>query len=224
MHHSEVGLTPVFNSHAIESALHKITDLAEHFVYLNDDIFVRRKLTPCHFFRDSRPIVRLGWHPEAVTHLFTDADWMRMMNATATHLEVERDMALLHVPYATTKRIMQDAEAFFGEEWASTATCKVRYQCEHEIAPIYASLRLALKRENATADEGSFVLRHANAIVPHIYELLRPFVEDFDVVCVSGFSGSRRELCAYLTTSNHLLQAVVCLMLVAIILNAVRKP
>ena len=41
---------PTFNSHAIESALHQLPDLAEHFVYLNDDFFLGRPLGPEAFF------------------------------------------------------------------------------------------------------------------------------------------------------------------------------
>jgi hypothetical protein len=44
---------PTFNSHAIESALHHIDGLAEHFVYLNDDVFIGRPLRPEHFFTPS---------------------------------------------------------------------------------------------------------------------------------------------------------------------------
>lgn len=41
---------PTFNSHAIEAALHRVPGLAEHFVYLNDDVLLGRPLTPQHFF------------------------------------------------------------------------------------------------------------------------------------------------------------------------------
>ncbi len=41
---------PTFNSHAIESALHRVPDLAEHFVYLNDDMLLGRPLGPERFF------------------------------------------------------------------------------------------------------------------------------------------------------------------------------
>jgi hypothetical protein len=41
---------PTFNSHAIESSLHRIDELAEHFIYLNDDMFVGRPLRPEIFF------------------------------------------------------------------------------------------------------------------------------------------------------------------------------
>jgi len=215
VHHSQLGLAPVFNSHAIESALHKITEMSEHFIYLNDDIFVRRKVTPCHFFRNGIPIVRLGWHPRL---LMSDKKWINLLNATARRLDLKPDVALYHVPYATTKQIMRDAEKFFGREWSSTSRCKLRHQCEQEIAPIYASLRLALKREKATKEEGTFVLQHI-FVQDSNFELLRPFIFGNDIVCVSGFSGSRRELCEYLTIrNNRLLYIVVFVMLVAAII------
>ncbi len=51
---------PCFNSQALECCLHQIPDLAEHFIYANDDMFVGRKLSPSFFFdRNQRPIVRL---------------------------------------------------------------------------------------------------------------------------------------------------------------------
>ncbi|WP_071886693.1 stealth family protein [[Enterobacter] lignolyticus] len=42
---------PTFNSHVIEAHLHRIPGLAEHFIYLNDDVFVARPLPAGHFFK-----------------------------------------------------------------------------------------------------------------------------------------------------------------------------
>ncbi len=44
------GVLPVFNSHAIETRLHHIPGLSEHYLYFNDDVFVGRRVTPEHFF------------------------------------------------------------------------------------------------------------------------------------------------------------------------------
>ncbi|PUA82372.1 stealth conserved region 3 domain-containing protein [Nocardioides currus] len=41
---------PTFNSQAIETALHRIPGLAEHFVYFNDDVFLARPTRPELFF------------------------------------------------------------------------------------------------------------------------------------------------------------------------------
>jgi hypothetical protein len=41
---------PTFSSHAIESRLHHIPGLANHFLYVNDDLFIARPATPGDFF------------------------------------------------------------------------------------------------------------------------------------------------------------------------------
>ncbi len=61
--HSEIlpeTARPCFNSQALECCLHKIPNLAEHFIYANDDCFAGRMLSPSFFFdRNQRPIVLL---------------------------------------------------------------------------------------------------------------------------------------------------------------------
>jgi hypothetical protein len=46
----DTGRLPTFNSQAIESRLHRIPGLAEHFLYLNDDVFLARPVPPDMFF------------------------------------------------------------------------------------------------------------------------------------------------------------------------------
>ncbi|MBG0854313.1 stealth conserved region 3 domain-containing protein [Streptomyces spinoverrucosus] len=41
---------PVFNSHAIESRLHHIPGLSDHYLYFNDDVFINRPVRAEHFF------------------------------------------------------------------------------------------------------------------------------------------------------------------------------
>ena len=41
---------PTFSSHAIETRLHAVPDLADHFIYVNDDVFLGRPRRPEHFF------------------------------------------------------------------------------------------------------------------------------------------------------------------------------
>lgn len=49
----EVSHLPTFNSHAIESQLHHIPGLSEHFVYVNDDVFFGCSIVPDLFFTAS---------------------------------------------------------------------------------------------------------------------------------------------------------------------------
>lgn len=47
---------PVFSSHPIEMNFHRIPELAEHFIYANDDMFFIKPLSPDFFFRDGLPV------------------------------------------------------------------------------------------------------------------------------------------------------------------------
>lgn len=48
--HQELIGASRFNSHAIEASLHRIPDLAEHYLYLNDDVFFGNMAYPGDFF------------------------------------------------------------------------------------------------------------------------------------------------------------------------------
>ncbi|KQV22229.1 MULTISPECIES: hypothetical protein [unclassified Kitasatospora] len=50
---ADPAVLPVFNSHAIETQLHRIPGLAEHFLYFNDDLFLGRPVQPHSFFLGS---------------------------------------------------------------------------------------------------------------------------------------------------------------------------
>ena len=46
---------PVFNSSLIEIYLHKIPNIADHFVYFNDDFFLTNNIQPERFFKNGLP-------------------------------------------------------------------------------------------------------------------------------------------------------------------------
>lgn len=48
---------PTFNASAIEMNIHRIEGLAEHFLFLNDDMFIGRPLQPEVFFKNGLPCV-----------------------------------------------------------------------------------------------------------------------------------------------------------------------
>ncbi|RKS07573.1 Stealth-like protein [Nocardiopsis sp. Huas11] len=53
---------PTFNSHAIESQLHHIEGLSEHYLYFNDDVFLARPVRAEDFFH-ANGIARLPFSP-----------------------------------------------------------------------------------------------------------------------------------------------------------------
>lgn len=58
-------VSPVFNSLSIEWVLWRIKGLSRHFLYLNDDFFIIRPVTPDDFFRGGRLVLRGEWKVQA---------------------------------------------------------------------------------------------------------------------------------------------------------------
>ena len=55
---------PCFNSSVIEHFICRIPELAEHFLYANDDMFINKPVTPDFFFEaDGLPIIRFSRRP-----------------------------------------------------------------------------------------------------------------------------------------------------------------
>lgn len=52
---------PTFNCRPIETCMHRIPNLAEHFIYFNDDFFLINNTRPDDFFRDGLPVLRGRW-------------------------------------------------------------------------------------------------------------------------------------------------------------------
>ena len=49
----QLDMLPSFNSHAIETCLHRIENLSEHFLYLNDDVIFNSPCLPSDFYDDN---------------------------------------------------------------------------------------------------------------------------------------------------------------------------
>ncbi len=116
--HSEIlpeSARPCFNSQALECCLHKIPNLAEHFIYANDDCFVGRKLSPSFFYdRMARPIVRVinaipadGVHSRTIQNAY---------DAIAQRFGVSYEKYVTHHNMdAYTKSILLECEKEFPE-------------------------------------------------------------------------------------------------------------
>jgi len=77
---------PVFNSVAIEMNLPNLSDLSEHFVYMNDDFFIVRPVEKSRFFVDGKPVDFLAHRAlprNALFGLFRRRDtWVHSINNT----------------------------------------------------------------------------------------------------------------------------------------------
>ncbi|WP_370247338.1 stealth conserved region 3 domain-containing protein [Nocardioides sp.] len=117
---------PTFNSHAIETALHRIEGLAEHFVYFNDDFLLGRPVRPETFFT-------AGGLPEVFLSAqnvgLTDAEGAPPFLAAAWNNRrlLERDFGavvlanLAHAPYAHRVSVLREVEERYRAEVDATA-------------------------------------------------------------------------------------------------------
>jgi len=111
---------PSFNSMAISSLLWKIPNLAEKFLYLNDDFVFIQPTTPEDFFRDNKVVLRGRWHSQpyplvnGVKKIFRPkrkhkiSFWTLQQQAAKLLGFNERYFKLPHVPHAWTKSAWQN--------------------------------------------------------------------------------------------------------------------
>ena len=56
-----IEFLPTFNSTTIETMLHYIPNLSEHFIYFNDDMFLIKPTSPIDWFQNGLPVIRGHW-------------------------------------------------------------------------------------------------------------------------------------------------------------------
>jgi hypothetical protein len=121
------GRLPTFNSHAIESRLHHIDGLAEHFVYFNDDVFVGRPLAPHRFFQPnglsklfpSRGKVDPG--PAGEGDLASTAAGKNNRELIARDFGRHLTYKMKHVPHPLRRDVLAEMDARYAPELERTA-------------------------------------------------------------------------------------------------------
>lgn len=123
---------PTFNSHAIEACLHRIPSLAEHYLYLNDDMIFGRPVPPELFFHPngigkffpSRLTVDLD--PPAAGEIASTTAAKNARRLLADRLGVITFGKYFHAAVATRKSVITRLEAEFPEVFAATRRARFR--------------------------------------------------------------------------------------------------
>ena len=137
-HHevAEPELLPLFNSGAIDTLLHRIPDLSEHFLYLNDDFLLWDSVTPSTFYDwDGRSIARLAMNSsviylqqlvEAGTAAPSQHSRVNAARLLEQRIGLFHSRVHGHVPYALRRSAMEELERAFGAEMAATRSSRTR--------------------------------------------------------------------------------------------------
>jgi len=131
-HFSDRAALPTYNSHAVESQLHHIPGLSEHFLYSNDDMFFGRPLKATMFFSpggvtrfiEAKTRIGLGVNDptrsgfENAARVNRQLLFARFGQVITRHLE--------HTAVPLRKSVLIEMEREFPEEFARTQASAFR--------------------------------------------------------------------------------------------------
>ena len=140
--HTEIfgshGTLPTFNSHAISARIHHIPGLAEHFVYLNDDVFIGRPVKPEQWFDSTGATLFHTTRSRVQGPSVQDPDPPTMARRRVADL-VERDFGrrpheiFQHGPHALRRSTLLMLEERYSQELAATWAHQFRSADDLEI-------------------------------------------------------------------------------------------
>lgn len=123
---------PTHNSHAVESQLHNIDGLAEHFLYSNDDMFFGRKVLPSMFFSpggitkfiQSRTRIGLGRSNSERSGFENAARVNRALLQKRFGRTITRNLE--HAATPLRRSVMTELEQEFPQDFARTSAAAFR--------------------------------------------------------------------------------------------------
>jgi hypothetical protein len=189
------GRLPTFNSHAIESQLHHVEGLSDHFLYLNDDFFFGRPVRPrlffegngiAHFFPST---AKLGLGP-------TGAFDRPVMSGGKNNRELlfkafDRTVTnkFKHAPNALLKDVLAEMEERFPEQFAETAGHQFRHPGDLSVVSAFHHHYAYLA---GRAVEGRIRYLYADIAAPETARRLERLLErrDVDTFCLNDHDTS----------------------------------
>lgn len=181
---------PTFNSHAIESCLHHIEGLAEHYLYMNDDFFFARAVAPEQFFHAngmtkfflSHAVVGDG-DPSRATRSVdaAAANTRRVIHERFGRLVTRK---IKHAPYPQRRSVLYEMEAALADLFERTAASRIRGA---EDVAVPSSLFHYYAFLTGRAVPGRITSRYVALDEKRLARRLRRLRrrDDFDVVCVN---------------------------------------
>jgi hypothetical protein len=184
------GILPTFNSHVIESYLHDIPGLSEHFLYLNDDFFVMKPARPADFFHQAgQSYARLEDY--GVVSGTCDAADPDYMNAARSGADLIREALGFvptqlhrHVPYALRKSVLSEMERLWQAPYAAFRINAFRGANDLNI-PSFLYHHFAIGTGQAMVKQDQSVLIKSNDIATQAARFDRAVQADTAFVCIN---------------------------------------
>lgn len=209
---SDPSVLPVYNSHAIESQLHHIDGLAEHFLYFNDDMFIGRPLAPQAFFLASglskfffsQSRVPIGPITEADTPV--DAACKNNRRLIEDRFGVTITQVFEHVPYPLRRSVMTEIEETFPDEYARTMAS--RFRSMTDLSPV-SNLHHYYAFQTGRALPGSVKYGYVQLAVSDLAQRLARALarRDWDAFCLNDAFSTEEEMLAQHAVLHPFLEA-----------------
>ncbi|WP_338105940.1 stealth family protein [Streptomyces coelicoflavus] len=194
------GVLPVFNSHAIETRLHHIPGLSDHYLYFNDDVFVGRSVTPQHFFYGNG-MARLPFSSYQIgvgaPHPMAAAPNSAARNVRQHLLETHGRLIthkFLHTPHPQLRDVMRELESDYPD--AISRTTRSRFRSVDDVSPA-VSFHHHLAMLTGRAVPGRFRYRYVDLGKQHLESRVESLKErrGYDFFCLNDVDTepSRRE-------------------------------
>ncbi|TAP27131.1 stealth conserved region 3 domain-containing protein [Arthrobacter sp. S41] len=169
---------PTFNSHAIETQLANIEGLSEHFIYVNDDIFFGRPMSPNVFFTGSGSVkysLAKAHYAEAANPRLA-VNLAAKLNAGLIESKYGKTTSLKfkHVAHPQLRSIHKLIRETFPDEVKATARHKFRHVEDISVPSSLAHYVAAAEGLGVPADiEYSYVDLGGDHLPMKLYRLVR---------------------------------------------------
>ncbi len=181
---------PTFNSHAIETSLHRIEGLAEHFVYFNDDFLLGRPVRPESFFSPAglTPVAfsqqTIGLTDTEGAPPFLKAAWNnRTLLQEAFGAATTSNLA--HLPYPHRVSVLEALHERFPEPLAATARSPFRSDADVSTLSSLAQHFGLLTGTAYVRPEGASGLAYVNLANADVeWQLKRVMGREHDFICL----------------------------------------
>ncbi|GAA4066082.1 stealth family protein [Agromyces indicus] len=191
---ADTSVLPTYNSHAVESQLHRIPGIAEHILYSNDDMFFGRPLSPDLFFSPGG----ITKFVEAGTRIgLGDSDPSRsgFENAARVNRRLLRERFgkvttrhLEHCAAPLRKSVMAELEREFPDEFRRTAASRFRSATDISVTnSLYHYYALLTGRAVVQTDaKVKYIETTLKRALPAMKRLLKR--RDMDMFCLNDGS------------------------------------
>jgi hypothetical protein len=166
---------PTFNSHSIESRLHHVPGLCEHYIYMNDDFLFGRRVDASNFFL-ANGLARFFYSPAnipigdpGIEVKPVDAAAMNGRDLVAAAFGARPTFKFKHAPYAQRRSIHLRMEELFPEEVARTTNSRFRNPSD---LPLASSLHHHVGFALGLAVPGNITSAYADLGEPDLEEQL----------------------------------------------------